>query len=121
MSVNEKYNVYVTAFAREQIKETADYISHALMEPQTARKWLDTMEKEISSLSFMPNRIPFTPEEPWHSEGVHRMRIKNFYAYFRVNEEEKTVWITAVIYVRRNQREHLKEAKEKNSESGEWR
>ena len=92
MSVNEKYNVYVTTFAREQIKETADYISHALMEPQTARKWLDTMEKEISSLSFMPNRIPFTPEEPWcYRQDVMSAKRRHIVTERRDKMAEETV------------------------------
>ncbi len=47
----------------------------------------------------MPDRIKLTEEEPWRSEGVHRMRVKNYYMYFWIDEENSKVQVTAVIYV----------------------
>ncbi len=29
----------------------------------------------------MPERIKLTEEEPWRSQGIHRMRVKNYYVY----------------------------------------
>ena len=46
----------------------------------------------------MPNRYPLTLEEPWRSEGIHKMPVENFLVYYWINEAEKAVWGTVVVY-----------------------
>ncbi len=97
------YEVKLTAQAIGQIKETVQYISKILLEPETARKWADTLKCEIEKLDSMPLRYPLTEEEPWRTKGIRKMPVKNFLVYFSVDDEKKAVWITAVIYGRRDQ------------------
>ena len=73
------------------------------MEPEIARKWADTLQSEIEKLDSMPSRYPLTEEEPWRTKGIRRITVKNFLVYYLVDEEKKTVWVTAVIYGRRDQ------------------
>ena len=98
-----RYEVKLTAQAIEQIEETAQYISKVLLEPETARSWMDALQSQIERLDSMPSRYPLTEEEPWHTEGIRKMPVKNFHVYYLVDEEEKAVWVTAVIYGRRDQ------------------
>ena len=72
---------------------------------------LDTLEKEILSLSTLPNRVALTEEEPWHSAGIRKLPVKNYLVYFWVNEDQKQVQITAVVYGRRDQRNALQNMK----------
>ena len=99
----EQYRVRMTDHAIGQMEETVRYISKVLQAPETALRWTNRLEAEMAALSSMPARYPLTPEEPWHSEGIRRMPVDNFLVYYWINEEQKTVWITAVIYGRRNQ------------------
>lgn len=55
----------------------------------------------------MPARIPLTQEEPWHSRGIHKMPVGNHLVYFWIDDAHSRVWITAVVYDRRLQREQL--------------
>lgn len=105
--MEEQYEVHLTPYALHQMLEIAQYISTDLQAPETAKKWLDTMETEIGSLSFMPARIPLTEEEPWHSQGIRKMTVKNFLVYFWVEKVKLHVWVTAVVYARRNQKRQL--------------
>lgn len=98
-----QYEVKLTPQAVEQMQETISYISHILLEPEIARRWADLLQQEISSLNSMPARFPLIEEEPWHTYGVRKMTVKNFLVYYLIDEEGKTVSITAVIYGRRNQ------------------
>lgn len=98
-----QYDVRLTPQATRQIKETVQYIATVLMEPQTAWKWVDTLQREIQTLDFMPSRYALTEEEPWRTRGLHKMLVGNFFVYYRVDEETKIVWVVAVIYARRNQ------------------
>ncbi len=98
-----RYKVKLTTQAIGQIEETVRYISKILLDPETAQKWADAMQCEIEKLDFMPSKYPLTEEEPWHTKGIRKMPVKNFIVYYLVSEEEKTVWVTAVIYGRRDQ------------------
>ena len=98
-----RYEVKLTVQAIGQIEEAVQYISKILLEPETARKWADTLQCEIKKLDTMPSRYPLTDEEPWHTKGIRKMPVKNFLVYYLVDEKKKAVWITAVIYGRRNQ------------------
>ena len=101
------YEVRISKQAERQLKEIIQYISYTLQAPGTAEKMLDLLEREILSLSSFPNRIPLTQDEPWHSQGIHKMVIKNYLVYFWVDENTQTVHIIAVVYGRRDQKQLL--------------
>lgn len=109
--MGNSYKIKITSQAQSQLKEIARYISATLQSPATAIKMLDTLEKEILSLANLPNRIALTPEEPWHSQGIHKMPVKNYLVYFWINEELNIVQITAVVYGRRDQKQLLSHMK----------
>lgn len=97
------YEIKLTSQAVGQIEEAVQYISKVLLEPQTARNWADTMQREIENLNSMPQRFPLVEEEPWRTKGIRKMLVGNFLVYYFVDEGSKTVWVTAVIYRRRDQ------------------
>ena len=103
------YEVKMTTFAMEQVRETVSYISHELLFPKTAVGWADYLQKEIADLDRFPERYPCIEEEPWKTKGIRKLPVKNFIVYYWIDEENSTVWITAVIYSKRDQIERLKE------------
>lgn len=98
-----RYEVKLTAQAIEQVERTAQYISQILSEPETAQRWTDALQCEIGKLNFMPARYSLTEEEPWHTRGIRKMSFQNFLVYYLIDEEKKVVWVTAVVYGRRDQ------------------
>ena len=98
-----EYQVTLTPQATEQMHQIVLYIARTLQEPQTAKRWADLLYKEIAGLNFMPSRYPLTDEEPWRANGIHKMPEKNFLVYYLIDEENKNVSVTAVIYGRRDQ------------------
>lgn len=104
----EEYTVLMTPQAEEQLQEIVRYIANTLQEPIAAIRLLDTLENEIDSLSIFPARAALTEEEPWRSYGIHKIPVKNYLIYFWIDETDKTVHITAVIYGKRDQRQQLK-------------
>ena len=102
------YSVKLTPHAIVQIQQTIAYISKVLLVPEAAAAWADYLQKEIATLDSMPARYPLTEEEPWRSKGIRKMPVKNFLVYYLIDEVKKTVWITAVVYGRRDQLNVLK-------------
>lgn len=103
----EKCVVKLTQQAEENLREIADYIRFTLQSPGTAAKMLDTLAEEIFSLDQFPYRAPLTEEEPWHSQGVHALTVKNFLVYFWVDEAAKKVQVMGIVYGCRDQRHQL--------------
>lgn len=103
----KNYTVRITRQARELLRGIKKYISEELLAPEAAQNTIAVLKKEIKSLSSMPERIELTEEEPWRSEGIHRMHVKNYYVYFWIDEENSKVQITSVIYVARDQAAQL--------------
>ena len=102
------YKIRITRQAREHLREIRRYIEVELLAPDAAKNTIAAIRSQIKSLAYLPGRIPLTPDQPWHDQEIHRDRIKNYYIYFWINEEDCTVQIIAVIYVRRDQSRQLK-------------
>lgn len=101
------YTVRITRQARDHLRGIKAYITDELLAPEAANNTIARLKKEIKSLSKMPERIKLTDEEPWRSEGIHRMRVKNYYVYFWIDDENSKVQVTSVIYVARDQAKQL--------------
>lgn len=57
----------------------------------------------------MPYRVKLIDEQPWGILGFRKIRTKNYYIYFLVDENRKEIQILAVIYVRRDQAKQLEQ------------
>lgn len=69
----------------------------------------DTADTDVMGLRQMPERFRTIEEEPWGSRGVRKLMVKNFYAYYRIDEEGGAVHVTAVTYAMRDQKNVLTE------------
>ena len=105
----DDYRIRITRQARDHLREIRRYIEQELLAPAAAKNTIMTIREEIQSLAHMPDRIHLTPEYPWHDQGIHRYRVKNYYIYFWIDEEHRIVQIIGVIYVRRDQSRQLKQ------------
>lgn len=103
----ETYNVNITSQAEKQIQEIIHYIAHELKAPDAALHLLDTLEDSFASLAHFPQRVTLLNEEPWHTNRIHRLPIKNFLVYFWIDEDNLKVQITAVIYAKCDQLHQL--------------
>ena len=98
-----EYEVRVTRQALEQMKEIVHYISNDLMAPDAADNLLDKMKAEITKLASFQKKHALIDEEPWRTEGVRKIVVKNFLIYYWVDDENNRVQVTTVIYSRRDQ------------------
>lgn len=105
--MDKTYNVKITFQAEEQMQEIIHYITHELKAPDAALHLLNTLENSFASLEHFPQRVALTNEEPWHTNGIHCLSVKNFLIYFWIDENNMKVQITAIIYAKRNQLRQL--------------
>ncbi len=101
------YNVKVTSQAEDQIQEIMHYIAYELKAPDAALHLLDALEDSFTSLAKFPQRVILVEDEPWHTNGIRRLPVKNFLVYFWIDEDNMRVQVTAVIYGKRDQLRQL--------------
>lgn len=99
----DDYLVKLTTQAEKHLQKITQYITHELKVPEAALHLLDILENSFASLERFPQRVALTNEEPWRTNGIHCLPVKNFLVYFWINKETKTVQITAIIYAKRDQ------------------
>lgn len=106
--MENEYEVKVTRQALEQMRAIIHYISYDLMAPEAAQNLLNDLKSAIIKLAVLPKRHSLIEEEPWRSEGVRKIVVKNFLVYYWIDDENNKVQITAVIYSKRDQIKQLK-------------
>lgn len=107
----DAYQVIITPDAEHDLTELRDYISYVLLVPDTARSYLQTLREAIGKLSYQARIFAPIPDEPWHSRGIRKTSAKNFYIYYRIEENAKRVYVLNVIYARRDQLNMIKRMK----------
>lgn len=109
--MSEEYKLIILPEAQQDIRGIVLYIARELAAPQAALNLQDEFEKKIKSLAKMPKRIKTVDEQPWKDAGIRKTRIKNYYIYFLVDDDEMAVKVNAVIYVGRYQAKQMAERK----------
>lgn len=99
----DEYKIKITNQAKEHLHLIKNYISLEFKEPETTKKMISLLKENMKKLSFMPHRIKCIDEKPWGDLGFRKIRVKNYYVYFWVEESTKTVYIISVVYTRMNQ------------------
>lgn len=85
--MDNEYEVKVTMQALEQMGAIVHYISYDLMAPEAAENLLNDLKAALMKLSVLPKRHSLIDEEPWRSEGVRKIVVKNFLVYYWVDDE----------------------------------
>ncbi len=98
-----------TCTARQDLREIYEYIAHTLLAPDTARSLTDRIMAEIRALEKFPERNPLYRDEPWHSQGVRFLPVKNYLVFYTVQNETETVSIARIMYGGRDISRQLEE------------
>lgn len=95
------YQIKITSQANQDLKDIFEYIAYELQEYHTAICQLNRLEKEINSLSQMPERYRIYDREPWRSRNFHIMPVDNYLVFYIPDSNTQTVSIVRVFYGRR--------------------
>ena len=76
------YKTIILPEAQQDIRNIILYIARDLAAPKAALDLQDAFEKEIISLSTMPERFRTVDEQPWKDAGIRKTRVKNYYLLY---------------------------------------
>lgn len=82
-------------------------LTYDLQAPQAARHLILELKKQVVSLGYMPKRNPLVSEKKWSDQGVRKIIVNNFIMYYWIDEKQHIVYITAIVYEKRNQLKEL--------------
>ena len=97
-----RYALHVTAAAERDIIDAAEYIEYVLLNPQAAEDLLKAVEDTVSALAEQPLRIGRVSDPVLSAWGVRFIRVKNYLAFFVVDDETQRVMIFRFLYAKRN-------------------
>jgi len=98
----KKYNVDVSELAENDLRDIIHYISTQLSAPMSAENMLDEIERSISTLDEFPYRHPKVMDELLATRGYRILAVKNYIAFYTIDEQSKTVNVERILYARRD-------------------
>lgn len=104
----DKYSIYITTPAEEDMNNIVKYIAFELLEPSTAKKQIERLKGSILSLETMPERQPVINDEYLAVKGYRLIKVDNYLIFYRTDETKKAVYIIRVLSERRNWQAILK-------------
>ena len=74
------------------------YIKNKLHEPNIARNYAKQIKKELKTLEYNPQKFAVIDMEIKKIPNIRKLIIKNFIAFYIVDEKEKIVNIDRILY-----------------------
>jgi len=97
-----QYKVEVSELAENDLRDIVRYVSSQLAAPMTALNMLETIENALLGLRDMPYGFSAVRDEQLASMGYHRLDIKNYTAFYTIDEKQKAVYVVRILYARRD-------------------
>jgi len=106
----DKYSVFLSEPAEQDLNEISLYIASQLLSPITAENMIDTFHESMSKLTLIPKRYPLVKDIFLASLGYRVMPVKNYLVFYSVNDssEIKEVNIERILYAMRDWQNILK-------------
>ena len=102
-----EYKIYLYEAAETDLDNIADYIRDELREPETALSIVRGIREEISKLTHYPARHGLYEDSILAQLGIRKQYFKNYIIFYRVQEENHTIEIIAILHMRVDTRASL--------------
>ena len=96
------WKVIYSAKAKQDLRDITEYLSYVIMMPETAKKLAVHIMNEIEGLDSMPKRFQVFPYEPWSSQGIRCLPVKNYNVFYEIEEDRHIVSIVRIMYAGRD-------------------
>ena len=105
---SDRYNYVLTESAKADIDEAFDYIAGDLVNPDAASAFADELEEKLEEICKTPKAGRPVHNPYLKRDDVRRVLVKNYIAYYLIDEEEANIVVLRVVYSRRDQDKILK-------------
>ena len=101
-NILDKYKVKVNPRAIRELDHIFDYIANEKLAPENAKGQVDRIKKAILRLDTFPQSHQERNEGRYAGKGYYQLLIDNYIAIFRIDEQDKTVYVVTIQYKGRN-------------------
>ncbi len=99
---SNKYEVILTEKAKIELKGIYDYISKSLMSEIAAKNLYNKVKDSILRLEDFPESCSIIEHYKDNKYQYRKLVINNYLVIYRIDEENKKVYIVRIIYGKRN-------------------
>lgn len=92
------YSIIIANRAKEELNAILEYISEVFYAETTAEKTLTEIEKSFERLKLFPYSAPLMREQEYKELGIHRLVVKNYSVFYRVNDEKLQIEIIHILH-----------------------
>lgn len=93
-----KYNVYISRPAYNDLEEIYSYISSILLSPDAALNTINQIEEAILSLETLPYRGSIRSIGTFATYRYRQIIVNNYIIVYEIKEDTQTVTILAIKY-----------------------
>ena len=104
-----KYSIHITQSAINDLIEVSNYIEFTLFNPKAAADLLDEAQSAFQALETNPERHAIIDDPFLSAHGFRLLIIKNYLAFYLIDDNSKSVHIVRFLYSRQNWTEILNE------------
>ena len=97
-----KYELILTDRAKQELEDIYEYISKSLMAEKAAENLINKIERNILRLETMPESCSIIEEFKERKKQYRKLIINNYVAIYRIDEENRKVYIIRIVYGGRN-------------------
>ena len=101
-SKSQSFEVEFTDECIEEIIEIYEYISNNLKEDDSAKRLMTEVMDKVLNLASTPELYMKIEKVDKLKREYHRMVVKNYIILYTIDFEKKTVFISRMVYGRRN-------------------
>lgn len=94
----DKYEILLSIRAKNDYKKIISYLKDTLLETSIANKYAELINDKIQSLEYSPYRYAIIDNENVKKLKYRKLVIKNYIAFYKINEEDKIVEIHRILY-----------------------
>lgn len=96
--MTEKYKIQLSIKAKNDLQNIIMYIKNKLQEPNTAKKYAKLIKEELKTLEYNPQRFSIIKMKIKNYPIIRKLIIKNYIAFYIINEKDKIVSINRILY-----------------------
>ncbi|MFB9278060.1 type II toxin-antitoxin system RelE/ParE family toxin [Cohnella cellulosilytica] len=97
-----RFRVVITEPAESDLRGIANYISHELLEPVTARTVVANISEAVLLLETMPYRHELVRDQRLAGQHIRKVLVDSYIVFYVISEQEKTVTIVRILYGKRH-------------------
>ncbi len=97
------YKYRIIKEAKQDIEDIVNHISTVLCNPEAAGDFLNEFDRKMDIVCENPKIGTIVTNEFFIRDNVRRIIVKNYYVYYFIDDQNKIINVTRVVYNRRDQ------------------